>query len=211
MLRPASWTKPAGVSPVRVVAGVPGCRPRSVIERWRAERGVKGLFGGCKHMGRSATRRESCSLVRSTMEEPSRSFRGEGHVRRIGVPDMPPGRVLPGYGERHVCMVSSGTGETRLCSLVSKDRSYKPMVKTSGAQRESDGVIVLVTSGRNPGVGKRPDFGHAGDGGTGEGMVGTVRPNYPEGSRPVEKVRHLQNRLWAGAKRSPGRRFHALL
>jgi hypothetical protein len=35
-----------------------------------------------------------------------------------------------------------GTGETRLRSFVSKDRSYKPVVKSSGAQRESDGVVV---------------------------------------------------------------------
>jgi hypothetical protein len=38
-------------------------------------------------------------------------------------------------------MVGFGTGETRLPSLVSKDRSYKPMVKESGGERESDGVV----------------------------------------------------------------------
>src|SRR5690606_24211013 len=30
------------------------------------------------------------------------------------------------------------------------------------------------------------------------------------GNKPVDKVRQLQRRLWAAAKRSPGRRFHAL-
>ena len=80
MLRPGSWTKPAGGSPVRVVAGEPDSRPRSVTERWRAERGVKSLFGGSKRVGRSATRHESCSLVRLTMKEPSRSCHGEGHA-----------------------------------------------------------------------------------------------------------------------------------
>jgi hypothetical protein len=67
MLRPRSWTKPAGVSPVRVVAGGPGGRPRFVVVRWRAERGVESLFGGSKHVSRSATRRESCSLVTVAM------------------------------------------------------------------------------------------------------------------------------------------------
>jgi hypothetical protein len=38
------------------------------------------------------------------------------------------GRVLPGYGERHVCTVWFGTGVTRLSSLVSKDRLHKPVV-----------------------------------------------------------------------------------
>ena len=53
-------------------------------------------------------------------------------------------------------------------------------------------------------------------------MVATVRPNYPGGSVPVEPageialvatggdVQCLQRALWASAKRSPGRRFHAL-
>jgi RNA-directed DNA polymerase len=104
-----------------------------------------------------------------------------------------------------------GTGEIRLCSLVSKDRSYKPMVKSSGAQRKSDGVVVPMIAGRNPAGGKGPDFGHAGDGGTREGMAGSARSNFPEGkSKAPDKVRRLQNRLWATAKQSKDRRFHAL-
>jgi group II intron reverse transcriptase/maturase len=35
-------------------------------------------------------------------------------------------------------------------------------------------------------------------------------PNDPGGQTPRDKVRQLQLRLWAAAKRSPGRRFHAL-
>ncbi len=99
---------------------------------------------------------------------------------------------------------------TRLRSLVSKDRLYKPVVKTSGAQRESGGVVVPVIASQVVG-GKDPDFGHVGDGGKREGMTGTARSNYPEGRHlaPV-KVRQLQNRLWAAAEQSEGRRFHAL-
>ncbi len=41
-------------------------------------------------------------------------------------------------------------------------------------------------------------------------MAGTARPNSPDGQLPVDNVRKLQNRLWAAAKQSPGRRFHAL-
>jgi RNA-directed DNA polymerase len=43
-----------------------------------------------------------------------------------------------------------------------------------------------------------------------EGMAGTARPNHPEGRKAPAKVQQLQNRLWAAAKQSPGRRFHAL-
>jgi RNA-directed DNA polymerase len=41
-------------------------------------------------------------------------------------------------------------------------------------------------------------------------MAGTARPIYPDGHQPGVKVRQLQNRLWAAAKQSEGRRFHAL-
>src|SRR5437867_2659917 len=58
--------------------------------------------------------------------------------------------------------------------------------------------------------GKGPDFGHVGDGGKREGMPGTAPANYLDGHQPVAKVRRLQNRLWAAAKQSSSRRFHAL-
>ncbi len=101
--------------------------------------------------------------------------------------------------------VSFGTGEARLASLVSKDRRHKPVVKTAGGQRESDGVVVPL-QGR-----EGPRLRSCREQGTSEGVVGTASPNYPEGRHvaPV-KVRRLQNRLWAAAKQSKGRRFHAL-
>jgi group II intron reverse transcriptase/maturase len=37
-----------------------------------------------------------------------------------------------------------------------------------------------------------------------------TRSNNPDGREPVTKVRQLQRRLWAAAKRRPERRFHAL-
>jgi RNA-directed DNA polymerase len=95
------------------------------------------------------------------------------------------------------------------------------MVKSAGAQRESDGVVVPRIAGRNPVGGKDPDFDHAGGGGKRKGMTGTARSNYPGGqSRPADaevglrpgigNVRKLQRKLWAAAKQSTGRRFHAL-
>jgi RNA-directed DNA polymerase len=94
------------------------------------------------------------------------------------------------------------------------------MVKASGVQRESDGVVVppIGVEHNAPG-GKGPDFGHAGGGGKREGMAGVVRSNHPGRPQPVVavdgrpsavKVRELQNRLWTVAKQCEGRRFHAL-
>jgi RNA-directed DNA polymerase len=68
--------------------------------------------------------------------------------------------------------------------------------------------------------GKGPDFGHASEAGTRKGMVGTARPNSPGRPSPVvdlnglppagSNVQRLQRTLWAAAKQSPERRFHAL-
>jgi hypothetical protein len=159
---------------------------------------------------RAAASSEFCSLVKLTTEKPSRSCHGEGHVCRVACRRCAR-RVLPGYGKWHVRMVWLGTREARLRSLVSKDRWYKPMVKSIGAQRESDGVVVPVIIAQHNAVGgKGPGFGHGGRGGTREGMTGTARSNHPRGRQVPVQVRQLQNRLWAAAKQSEGRRFHAL-
>ena len=86
------------------------------------------------------------------------------------------------------------------------------MVKSFGVQRESDGVVVpVIAMQHNVAGGKGPDFGHIGDGGKREGMTGTARSNHPRRRERAVKVRQLQNRLWAAAKQSDGRRFHALI
>jgi len=114
------------------------------------------------------------------------------------------GRVPPGYGERHVRTVGFGTGEARLPSLVSKYCSYKPMVKSSGGKRESDGVVVPLIAARNAAGGKGPDFGHAGHGvHSCKDMAGIARSNHPRRREPALNVRQLQDWLWAAAKQLP--------
>jgi len=58
--------------------------------------------------------------------------------------------------------------------------------------------------------GKDPDSDHAGGGGKRQGMPETARAIDLNRLPPVDKVRQLQRQLWAAAKRSPERRFHAL-
>ena len=94
------------------------------------------------------------------------------------------------------------------------------MVKSPGAQRESEGVVVpRIGVQHNAPGGKGPHFDRAGGEGKREGMAGVARSNYPGRSSPAvavdgapsyAKVRQLQRRLWAAAKQSEGRRFHAL-
>jgi len=99
------------------------------------------------------------------------------------------------------------------------------MVKSPGGQRESEGAVVPVIGVQHnaPG-GKGPHFDHAGGEVTRQGMAGSARSNYPGRACPVVlldsepaigpasfgNVRRLQRRLWAAAKQSEERRFHAL-
>jgi len=91
-------------------------------------------------------------------------------------------------------------------------RSYKPMAKARHAQRASEGVVVpRIAATNNAAGGKGPCGGQASGEGTCEGMTGRSGSNSPGGRPPLDKVRHLQRSLWAAAKRSPERRFHALM
>lgn len=96
-------------------------------------------------------------------------------------------------------------------------RSYKPKAKSSHAQRESEGIVVLDEARastkavqQNAAGGKGPWGGHAEIAGRCEGMAGQTGPKDPAGRESGDKVRQLQRQLWAAAKRAPGRRFHAL-
>jgi RNA-directed DNA polymerase len=102
------------------------------------------------------------------------------------------------------------------------------MVKAPGGQRESEGAVVpLIGVHDNAPGGKGPHFDHASGEGKRQGMTGTSRSNNPGGLSPVVaglvpppapgmvragpvNVRELQGKLWAAAKQSPDRRFHAL-
>jgi RNA-directed DNA polymerase len=73
----------------------------------------------------------------------------------------------------------------------------------------SDPTPAMVVQNNATG-GKGPWGGHVGGEGKREGMDRESGPNSPAGRTPRDKVRELQERLGAAAKRSPGRRFHAL-
>ncbi len=89
--------------------------------------------------------------------------------------------------------------------------SYKPVAKTAAAQRESEGIVVPVMTATNNAVGgKGPCGGRVGNAGKHKGMAAKRGPNDPSGQKPHDNVRRLQRRLCAAAKRTPGRRFHAL-
>lgn len=96
------------------------------------------------------------------------------------------------------------------------------MVKSFGGQRESDGVVVPgIGVQHNASGGKGPNFDHVSGVGKHQGMTEVSRSNSPgelslavADEEPLSvspvKVRGLQRALWAAAKQSEGRRFHAL-
>lgn len=89
--------------------------------------------------------------------------------------------------------------------------SYKSKAKSSTAQRESEGTEVLrIATTNNVAGGKGPCGGRVDEAGKREGVTARSGSRTPDGRKPIDKVRQLQRRLWAAAKRSPKRRFHAL-
>jgi RNA-directed DNA polymerase len=103
------------------------------------------------------------------------------------------------------------TGDPSAQSWSRQGGSYKPKVKSSAAQRKSEGIVVPRMGVKNnaPG-GKGPCGGRVGGEGKREGMTGRMsRSNHP-GRGAVDQVLRLQSRLREAAKRHTGRRFHAL-
>jgi RNA-directed DNA polymerase len=87
----------------------------------------------------------------------------------------------------------------------------RPKAKGPIAQRKSDGVIVpTMAAPQNAAGGKGHERGRVGEEGKRKGMTGKTGSNSPGRRRPLDNVRQLRRRLWAAAKQSPERRFHAL-
>ena len=103
------------------------------------------------------------------------------------------------------------TGDPSALPQSRQGGSYKSKTKSSTAQRESEGTTVpMMAATKNAVGGKGPCGGCVDEAGKREGVAAKSGPRTPDGHKPDDKVRQLQRRLWAAAKRSPERRFHAL-
>ena len=205
---------PAGESPVPVSAGAPGSRPQVRAERLGARAGRQKRVArrsprdaeqarGPQHQAKSAASTDSQSEGRAAHVTAKATTTLQAPDRDV---------VLGGVGD--AARVQGSTRNARGPSAPPSSRqggSYKSKTKSSAAQRESDGIVVpVIAATNNAAGGKGPDGGHANRAGKRKGMAGTTGPNDPGGRRPRDHVRELQRRLWAAAKRAPGRRFHAL-
>ena len=199
---------PAGESPVRVTVGGPGSRPQAGGESLPARAGCREPLRGEPVRGpqrqvklaasshKQSGRRAAHFTAKTTSSAPAPkragepggvggAARGHGHSRNARDPSARP---------------SSGQGA-----------AYKPMAKSPVEQRESEGIVVPSNVATNNATGGKDPCGGCVEGaGKRKGMDGLTVPNSPRRRRPLDNVRQLQRRLWAAAKRSPGRRFHAL-
>ena len=210
----ARCASPAGESPAPVGVGAPGSRPQ-------ASGGDPSARAGRR---KPVRRREPCSGERARGPQheakPAASTEEQSggraaHVTAKATPAAPvPKRAVGSGGVRGAARVQGEVRNTRNPSAPPSSRqggSYKPKAKSSAAQRESEGIVVPSMAMTNNAVGgKGPWGGHVGGAGKREGMAGKTGPDDPGGRRPRDQVRELQRRLWAAAKRAPGRRFHAL-
>src|SRR5260221_2630504 len=205
---------PTGASPVPVSAGAPGSRPHP------SGRDLGGRAGRQEPV----ERREPCSgeqargrqhQVKSAASTDLRSGSRADHVTAKATPTVrAPERVVgPGgvWDAARVQGEARNSGDPSAPPWSRQGGSYKSKTKSSTAQRESEGTTVpMRIATKNAVGGKGPCGGRVDRAGKREGMAAKSGPNPPGGKMPRDKVRQLQRRLWAAAKRSTGRRFHAL-
>lgn len=210
----ACCVSPAGESPVSVSAGAPSSRPQVFGGDPFARAGRRKPVGRREPMRGEQVRGPQRNVKPAASTEEQSGSRA-AHVTAKATSDA--GVPEPAWGPGGVWGAARGQGDARNTRDPSARPSsrravpYKPKAKSGRAQRESEGTVVpRIAVKNNAAGGKGPWGGRVVGAGTCEGMAGKTGPNDPGGRRPREKVRHLQRRLWAAAKRSPERRFHAL-
>jgi retron-type reverse transcriptase len=178
-------------------------RPTTLMQRRRASREVVG----CPSSGTRLSDRHAKYSGRALDRSSTRWHRG-----------MRPVDCLVESRMRENFMSGSGRGHWKR----NDSHRARALLHSGGGQRKSDGVVVpLIGVQQNAPGGKGPDFDHVSGAGKHRGMTGTARSNNPDRPvierpvalhrlPPVGKVRELQRKLWAAAKQSEGRRFHAL-
>lgn len=204
-------TVPAGESPVRVGAGAPGSRSQVkrgeilVARAGRREPLRREQERGPQHQVKPAASSEKQwgSRADHVPAKATSTAQSSGRESAGGPPGV--------WGAARVQGAMRNRRGPSARPMSGRGDSYKPKAKSSAVQRESEGVVVPVMAAQNNAAGgKGPWGGRVGEEGKREGMDRGSVPNNPGRRRPLDKVRQLQRRLWAAAKRQPGRRFHAL-
>jgi len=199
-------SSPTGASPVSVSAGAPSSRPQASAERPMAQ-------AGCQKPLRRKPARGPQPNVKPAASTHSQSESRAGHVAVKATSDAPRSGGVRASGLGGVWGAARVQGDERNTRGPSarpgsgQRGSYKPPAKSSRAQRESEGVAVLmIVATNNAAGGKDPCSGLVDRAATREGMTGRTGSNHPAECELSVKARHPQHRL--GSWPSNGRSVH---
>ena len=191
---------PTGESPVQVSAGAPGSRPQAggkipLARAGRQEPLRREQGRGPQHQEKlAASTEKQCGCRAAHVTAKAKGLTQETGGER----DSHPAGV---WSAARVDGEERNTGGPSARLLSQRSRSYKPKAKLNGAQRESEGAVVLTIAVKNNAAGgKGPYFGHVRQEGKGEGMAGKTGPNNPGVHSHDVKARQPRSGLWAGAK-----------
>jgi hypothetical protein len=194
-------SSPAGASPVSVSAGAPSSRLQVSAERPMAQAECR------KPLRREPARGPQLNVkpAASTHLQPESRA---GHVAAkamSAIPQSGGARVAGLGGVGGAARVHGDERNTRGPSAPpwsGQRDSYKPTAKSSRAQRESEGIVVLRTVATNNAArGKGPCVGRARNEGTCQGMAGMTGPNHPGAHVRVVNARQPRPGLGMSAKR----------
>jgi len=194
------YTEPAGASPARTGIGPSGSRPPARGEIAVAEAGRR------KPLRREQERGPQHQVKPAASTEEQCGSRAK-HVRAKATHAVEKSGAAPTARPAGVEGAARAQGsvwnrrDPSARPTSGQGGAYKPMVKSSRAQRESEGVVLptmVVTN--NATGGKDPCFGHVRDEGKCEGMAGTTGPNHPRGRKSVAEAREPHDELETGAK-----------
>ena len=194
------YTEPAGESPARTGIGPSGSRPAARGEIAVAEAGCRKPLrreqerGPQHHVKPAASTEEQCGSRAEHVAAKATFADGRSEATATASP-----AGVWGAARAQGSVWNRRDPSARPVS--GRGGSYKPMVKSSRAQRESEGIVVpmrVVTN--NATGGKGPCFGHVRGEGKCEGMAGTTGPNHPHGRKSAAKAREPHDELWTGAK-----------
>ena len=197
-------TFPAGESPVRVIAGEPGSRPPPEAERptgeaWCQKHSAAQAVGmeqqrGPQHQVKPAASSDQQSERRTEHVAVKATFspRESGWGEKLG--GVWGAARVEGEGRN-----TRAPSERRRCQP--RGCPNKPSAKSGVAQRESEGVVVLLMVAQNNATGgKGPCFSHAGEARRREGMTGQSESKHPSGQLPGVKAPGSRPQLRGTAK-----------
>jgi hypothetical protein len=198
-------TFPAGASPASVSAGAPSSRPQASGE-------IPVARAGCRKPLRREQARGPQHQVKPAA---STDLQTESRAAHVTVKAMFRTLASGGVGARNLggvwgaARVQGEVRNTRGPSArpeLGQAGSYKPLAKSSGVQRESEGIVVpRIAATNNAAGGQGPCGGSVDRAATCEGMTGKTGSNHPAGRQSGVKVRHLRHRLGSWPSRGHAR------